>query len=134
MPENEVLNNLVSRVFHVEDVTLGEPARGLIARYRGRLVNEDTVAAYDQLADAVRPVVTNFVMPGAALTLAVPVTTFTATDNTAVTGYLLTETSTAPAATAAGLSGGQHQRRWLGSGSGRVSLEAVHQHDGRRHD
>lgn len=55
IPENEVLNNLVARVFRVEDVTLGEPARGLIARYRGHLISEDTVAAYDQLADSLKP-------------------------------------------------------------------------------
>ncbi len=55
IPENEVLNNLVSRVFRVEDVTLGEPARGLIARYRGHLLSDDTVAAYDQLADSLKP-------------------------------------------------------------------------------
>jgi membrane-associated protease RseP (regulator of RpoE activity) len=55
IPENEVLNNLVSRVFRVEDVTLGEPARGLIARYRGHLLYEDTVAAYDQLSESLHP-------------------------------------------------------------------------------
>ena len=55
LPQNEVLNNLVSRVFHVQDVTLGEPARGLIARYRGFLLSDDTVAAYDQLADSLKP-------------------------------------------------------------------------------
>ncbi len=55
LPENEVLNSLVSRVFRVDDVTLGEPARGLIARYRGHLLTEDTVAAYDQLADSLKP-------------------------------------------------------------------------------
>ena len=54
LPESEVLNNLVSRVFHVDDVTLGEPARGLIARYRGHIISEDTVAAYDQLADSLK--------------------------------------------------------------------------------
>ncbi len=54
VPETEVLNNLVSRVFHVEDVTLGEPARGLIARYRGHIISEDTVAAYDQLSDSLK--------------------------------------------------------------------------------
>ena len=51
-PEPEVLNRLVARVFRTEDVTLGEPARGLIARYRGRLISEDTAAAYDQLAES----------------------------------------------------------------------------------
>jgi hypothetical protein len=53
-PETEILNNFVSRVFRVEDVTLGEPARGLIARYRGHLLSEDTVAAYDQLAESLK--------------------------------------------------------------------------------
>ncbi len=55
LPENEVLNNLVSRVFRVQDVTLGEPARGLIARYRGFLLTDDSVAAYDQLANSLKP-------------------------------------------------------------------------------
>ncbi|MGE5250803.1 MAG: site-2 protease family protein [Bacteroidota bacterium] len=55
LPENEVLNNLVSRVFRIQDVTLGEPARGLIARYRGFLLTEDSVAAYDQLAESLKP-------------------------------------------------------------------------------
>jgi membrane-associated protease RseP (regulator of RpoE activity) len=53
-PEIEILNNLVSHVFRVEDVTIGEPARGLIARYRGQIIPEDTVAAYDQLADSLK--------------------------------------------------------------------------------
>jgi peptidase M50-like protein len=53
--DHELLKNLVSRVFRVEDVTLGEPARGLIARYRGHLISDDTVAAYDQLAESLRP-------------------------------------------------------------------------------
>ena len=30
-PETDVLNRLVASVFRIEDVTLGEPARGLIA-------------------------------------------------------------------------------------------------------
>ena len=54
-PETEILNSLVARVFRVEDVTLGEPARGLIARYRGNLILEDTEAAYDQLAESLKP-------------------------------------------------------------------------------
>jgi membrane-associated protease RseP (regulator of RpoE activity) len=53
-PDNEILNNLVARVFRIEDVTIGDPARGLIARYRGHLLSEDTVAAYDQLAESLR--------------------------------------------------------------------------------
>ena len=54
-PESEVLNRLVARIFRTEDVTLGEPARGLIARYRGQLISEDTVEAYDQLAASLEP-------------------------------------------------------------------------------
>jgi membrane-associated protease RseP (regulator of RpoE activity) len=49
-PETEILSSLVARVFRADDVTIGEPARGLIARYRGHLLTEDTVGAYDQLA------------------------------------------------------------------------------------
>ena len=49
-PETDVLNSLVARVFRIEDVTLGEPSRGMIARYRGQLLHEDSAAAYDQLA------------------------------------------------------------------------------------
>jgi membrane-associated protease RseP (regulator of RpoE activity) len=52
-PEIDVLTNHVSRIFRVEDVTSG--GKELIARYRGHLIGEDTVAAYDQLADAIRP-------------------------------------------------------------------------------
>ena len=54
-PEIDVLTEHVSRVFRVEDVTAGEP-REWIARYRGYLLNEDdSLAAYDRLAEAVRP-------------------------------------------------------------------------------
>jgi membrane-associated protease RseP (regulator of RpoE activity) len=54
-PETTVLNSIVARVFQIEDTTLGEPARGLIARYRGHLLSEDSTAAYDQLEEAFRP-------------------------------------------------------------------------------
>jgi len=53
-PETEILNSLVARVFRIEDVTLGEPARGMIARYRGELLYEDSEAAYDQLAQSLQ--------------------------------------------------------------------------------
>ena len=44
----------MSRFFRVEDVTAGDPRQWLV-RYRGQLLSEDTVAAYDQLAEAVKP-------------------------------------------------------------------------------
>jgi hypothetical protein len=53
-PDIDVLTSHVSRVFRIEDVTSGN-GRDLVARYRGHLMSEDTVAAYDQLAEAVRP-------------------------------------------------------------------------------
>jgi membrane-associated protease RseP (regulator of RpoE activity) len=53
LPEIEVLTSHVSRIFRIDDVTAGDP-REWIVRYRGQLHLEDTVAAYDQLADAVR--------------------------------------------------------------------------------
>ena len=54
LPDSEILNNIVSRVFRYDDVTLGDPNRGYFLRYRGRLLR-DSVEAYDQLAEALRP-------------------------------------------------------------------------------
>lgn len=53
LPEIETLTSHVSRIFRIDDVTAGDP-REWIVRYRGQLLGEDSVAAYDQLADAVR--------------------------------------------------------------------------------
>lgn len=53
-PEIEVLTNHVARIFRIEDVTTGN-GKDLLARYRGVLLSDDTVAAYDQLAEALRP-------------------------------------------------------------------------------
>ena len=55
IPEIEILNSLVSRVFRIEDFTMGDPTQGSIARYRGHLISEDSVSAYDQLADSLKP-------------------------------------------------------------------------------
>ena len=55
-------------------------------------------------SDSQKPVVSAFVVSTTATTLTVAITTLTATDNAAVTGYLLTESTTAPAATDAGWS------------------------------
>jgi membrane-associated protease RseP (regulator of RpoE activity) len=54
LPEFDLLSQHVSRIFRIEDVTAGNP-KEWIARYRGYLLIEDTVAAYDQLAEALRP-------------------------------------------------------------------------------
>jgi len=52
-PEIDVLTNHVSKIFRVDDVTAGDP-REWIVRYRGQLIDDDTVTAYDYLADVVR--------------------------------------------------------------------------------
>jgi Zn-dependent protease len=54
LPEIDFLTSQVSRIFRVEDITVGNP-KEWIARYRGYLLSEDTAAAYDQLAEAMRP-------------------------------------------------------------------------------
>jgi membrane-associated protease RseP (regulator of RpoE activity) len=53
-PDLDVLNSQVSRIFRIDDVTAGNP-REWIVRYRGQLLGDDSAAAYDQLADAMRP-------------------------------------------------------------------------------
>lgn len=45
----------VRRVLYVEDTTLGDERSRYLVRYRGRLYSEDSAAAYDQLAQAVKP-------------------------------------------------------------------------------
>ena len=54
LPDSEILNSIVSRVFRYDDVTTGDPARGFFLRYRGELTR-DSVEAYDQLAEALKP-------------------------------------------------------------------------------
>ena len=43
-----------TRVFDTEDITMGSAQIGLLVRYRGHLISEDSVAAYDQLADSMK--------------------------------------------------------------------------------
>jgi hypothetical protein len=54
------------------------------------------------LPDTVPPIVTAFDLPATATSLTVPILTFTATDDTGVTGFLATESATAPSAGAPG--------------------------------
>jgi membrane-associated protease RseP (regulator of RpoE activity) len=54
LPDSEILNSLVSRVFRYDDVTMGDPNKGYFLRYRGQLLG-DSVKAYDQLAEFLRP-------------------------------------------------------------------------------
>jgi len=54
LPEMDVLTGYVSSVFRIEDVTAGD-GKGLIARYRGQLMDDDSVVAYDHLDELLRP-------------------------------------------------------------------------------
>lgn len=54
IPDTEILTSLVARVFRVDDVTTGDPQKKEpLLRYRGHLLSDDSVSAYDQLAASV---------------------------------------------------------------------------------
>ncbi|WP_246166944.1 Ig-like domain-containing protein [Oryzomonas japonica] len=57
------------------------------------------------LSDTTAPTVSAFSIPTATTSLTVAISSFMASDNVAVTGYLVTESSTAPSASATGWSG-----------------------------
>ncbi|MBP1688536.1 MAG: hypothetical protein H6Q33_4679, partial [Deltaproteobacteria bacterium] len=56
----------------------------------------DVVFTTTTAPDPTPPTVTAFTLPTTATSLTVPITSFTATDNVLVTGYLVTESATAP--------------------------------------
>lgn len=51
---NEFIDALVSRIFMIEDVTLGSDKTPFLVRYRGRL-RQDSETSYDQLAGWLKP-------------------------------------------------------------------------------
>jgi len=53
-PDQDVLNSLVSRVFRIDDVTLGGTGAEFLVRYRGQLLT-DSIEAFDQLTALLRP-------------------------------------------------------------------------------
>ena len=59
---------------------------------------------YASTTDSEKPVVTEFSIPSTSTSQTVSISSFTASDNIGVTGYLLTETSTTPSSSAAGWS------------------------------
>jgi len=69
-------------------VTDGDAAQSVDEVY---VTVEDTI-------DTIAPVITAFSAPATSNTLTVAITSFTASDNVAVTGYMLTQSSVAPAA------------------------------------
>jgi Zn-dependent protease len=49
------INNLVERVFVIDNITLGSAEHDYLVRYRGRLRTEDTAATYDNLRAFLQP-------------------------------------------------------------------------------
>ena len=49
------LDALVGRILSIQDITVGNPEKDFIVRYRGRLRGDDTEAAYDQLTGWLEP-------------------------------------------------------------------------------
>jgi hypothetical protein len=62
--------------------------------------NADRIAMF--VLDTIAPAVASFTVPSISTSLQIPITEFTASDDVAVTGYLITESSTPPSAGAAG--------------------------------
>jgi Zn-dependent protease len=54
LPEQDILNSLVRRLFRVDDLTLGETGGEFLVRYRGQLL-ADSIEAFDQLTALLRP-------------------------------------------------------------------------------
>lgn len=84
-------------------------------------------------ADTTVPVLSAFTLPATATSLTVAVSSFTATDNVGVTGYLITTSATAPAASATGwtataptsvtaVAGSNTFYAWAKDAAGNVSL------------
>lgn len=70
----------------------------------GNISNSASANVVITLPDSTPPTINTFNMPATASSLTVPVSSFTATDAVGVTGYMITESSSAPAAGAAGWS------------------------------
>ena len=98
-----------------------------------KFVNVSVTVAAAPVADATAPVVGTFTLPATATTLTVPVSALVATDNVAVTGYLVNKVATAPTAAAAGwtaaapasvtaVAGSNTFYAWAKDAAGNVSL------------
>jgi Zn-dependent protease len=51
----DYLTPIVSQVMQIGDITSGDAKKQYLVRYRGRLLDQDTAAAYDRLASALKP-------------------------------------------------------------------------------
>ncbi|HEY6000558.1 MAG TPA: hypothetical protein VI078_14830, partial [bacterium] len=68
----------------------------------GNVSNGASASVTITLPDTTAPTVTSFTIPATSTSLTVSITTLTASDNVGVTGFLVNESATKPAATAAG--------------------------------
>ncbi len=70
----------------------------------GNVSNSSSASVTITLPDTIAPTLSSFILPATATSLTVPVSGFSASDNSAVTGYMITESSTKPSAGATGWS------------------------------
>ncbi|MDX9864098.1 MAG: site-2 protease family protein [Anaerolineaceae bacterium] len=52
---HEALHKLVERIFQIDDITIGDPKKDYILRYRGMLKVKNSEEAYDELAKELKP-------------------------------------------------------------------------------
>ena len=95
----------------------------LIAAIIASIPVSSALATTTTQKDLTPPVVTAFIVPPTVRTTTVPVTTFAASDNVAVTGYMITTTATKPMATTAGWSNGK-SASYTSSTTGAITLYA----------
>ena len=55
LPETEILNELIARIFVYESIIHGDTKRGFVIQYHGHLLGDDSAAAYDQLVKNLAP-------------------------------------------------------------------------------
>jgi membrane-associated protease RseP (regulator of RpoE activity) len=55
MDQFEVIDAQVRRIFRVDDITAGTMKQGYLRRYRGHVLSEDSIQAYDQISEALKP-------------------------------------------------------------------------------
>jgi N-acetylneuraminic acid mutarotase/phosphodiesterase/alkaline phosphatase D-like protein len=106
------------------------------ARNSGGSSDNSNVIVLSTTSDSVPPVLSTFTLPSSVVGLSVPISDLTATDNVAVTGYLITDSDAKPSAAAGGWSaaapaaylfpsttpGGSHSLfAWCKDASGNVS-------------
>lgn len=53
-PDIDDLTRLAARIMTIEDITSGDPGKGYLARYRGKLL-KDSVEAYQELDETLKP-------------------------------------------------------------------------------